>query len=132
MINTFPEVLMNDNIMSAERISIFNCKFAEVNEQLDQELEFFLIKKDMVYMYIHALSEYVNFLIQKELIAQTKRAKIIPLQTGEQLYGFYSSRSKRDDLATRYIRKNEAGNKMGFRCDSDRKITLEDEDFSGG
>ena len=82
-------------------------------------------------MYIHGLSEYTNFLIQKQLIAQTKRAKIIPLQTGELLYGFYSSRSKRDDHVNKYIRKNEMGNKMGFRCDSDRKITLEDEDFAG-
>lgn len=75
-------------------------------------------------MYIHALSEYTNFLVQKQLIAQTKRTKVIPLQTGEPLYGFYSSRSKRDDFANKYIRKNETGNKMGFRCDSDRKITL--------
>ncbi len=36
---------MKDNIMSAERIQIFLSKFSEVNEQLDQELEFFLIKK---------------------------------------------------------------------------------------
>ena len=86
---------MSDNIMSAERINIFRIKFAEINEQLDQELEFFLIKKDIIYHFIHSLSEYVNFLVQKELIAQTKRAKIIPLSSKEPLYGFYSSRSKR-------------------------------------
>jgi hypothetical protein len=111
-------------------VSNFSLKFAEINDQLDQELEFFLIKKDAIYTYIHILSEYISFLIQKELIAQTKRAKIIALQSKEALHGFYSSRSKREEAANKYIKKNEGGNKMGFRCDSDRKITLEDEEFA--
>jgi hypothetical protein len=42
--------------------------------------------------------------------------------------GFYSSRSKRDEVVTHYLKKKE-GNQLGFRCDSDRKITIEDEDF---
>ena len=62
-------------------------------------------------------------------MAQTKRAKIIPLSSKEPLYGFYSSRSKKEDGSNRYIRKNESGNKVGFRCDSDRRITVEEDDF---
>jgi hypothetical protein len=87
---------MNDNIMSAERIGIFRVKFAEINDQLDQELEFFLIKKSILYTFVHSLFEYINFLIQKDLIAQTKRTKIIPIEKDHGLIGFYSSRSKRD------------------------------------
>ena len=104
-------------------------KFNEINDQLDQELEFFLIKRDIVYVYIHFLAQYVTFLSQKELIVQTKRSKVAVPTSKEPLHGFYSSRSKREDVANKYIRKNETGNRMGYRCDSDRKITLEDEEI---
>lgn len=83
----------------------------------------------MIYLFIHSLSEYINFLIQKELIAQTKRSKIVPCLSKEPLHGFFSSRSKREEMPTKYIRKNDTGIKVGFRCDSDRKITVEDEDL---
>jgi hypothetical protein len=43
------------------------------------------------------------------------------------LQGYYSSRSKREEISKKYIKKTEKANKCGFRCDSDRKITLEDE-----
>ena len=36
LIQTLPSILMNDNIISAERINVFMVKFAEINEQLDQ------------------------------------------------------------------------------------------------
>lgn len=48
------------------------------------------------------------------------------------MHGYYSNRSKRDDLSKKYIKKTDKCNKLGFRCDSDRKITLEDEEILKG
>lgn len=72
------------------------------------------------------LSEYIKFLIQKDLVAQTKRSKVLAISSNEPLHGFYSGRSKREDISKKQLKKKENGNKLGFRCDSDRKITLED------
>ena len=90
--------------MSSERIKVFLSKFGEVNEQLDQELEFFLIKKETLYSFVHVLSEYINFLIQKDLVAQTKRSKVLVINSNGPLHGFYSGRSKRDEISKKHLK----------------------------
>lgn len=75
-----PNILMNNNTIAAERKKMFDHKFAEINDLLEQQLEFFLIKKTTLYMYIHTLSEYIQFLLEKELIEQTKRSKLVTVE----------------------------------------------------
>lgn len=67
--------------------------------------------------------------MEKELVIETKRTKLIPIESEQKLHGYYSSRSKREEISKKYIKKTEKSNKFGFRCDSDRKITLEDEEI---
>jgi hypothetical protein len=95
---------------------------------LDQELEFFLIKKTVLYIFVHSLLEYVCFLTERQLLATTTRTRLLPPDSEQKLQGYYSSRSKREEISKKYIKKTEKANKFGFRCDSDRKITLEDEE----
>jgi len=48
-------------------------------------------------------------------------------ESEQKMHGFYSSRGKKD--IKKYVKRNEGPYKFGFRCDSDRKITIEDEDI---
>jgi len=46
--------------------------------------------------------------------------------------GFYSNRSKKEEKVQRYLKKKEGNCRMGLRCDSDRKITFEEEELVVG
>lgn len=61
------------------------------------------------------------------MIGKTKRTKVVQGENIQIINGFYSSRSKKDDFSKKYIKKNEGPHKLGYRCDSDRKITFDDE-----
>lgn len=56
-------------------------------------------------MFIHSLSEYMSFLIGKELVGETKRTKLIAIEPEQKIHGFYSNRSRRDEVANKYIKK---------------------------
>jgi hypothetical protein len=86
-----------------------------------------LIKKSPLYIFVHGLTEYIAFLFTKELIEKTSRNKVLSAEENYQvMHGFYSSRSKRDNLPN-HCNKGSLS-KFGYRCDSDRKMTLEDEE----
>jgi len=78
-------------------------------------------------MYIHSLWEYIDFLLKNELIGQTKRSKLVAGEPDQKMHGFYSNRSKRDGGNKKSIKKKDRPQAFGFRCDSDRKITIDDD-----
>ena len=73
---------------------------------------------------VHSVSEYISFLIECELVRQTRRSRVV--EGGKKVEGFYSNRSKKDEISKRYLKRKEGPHKVGYRCDSDRKITLDE------
>ena len=71
------------------------------------------------------MGEYVGWLVDGGLVRQTKRQKVAE----KKVEGFYSNRSKKEEISRRYLKRKEGPYRSGFRCDSDRKINIEEEDL---
>lgn len=87
-----------------------------------------MLKKTPLFTFVHSLSEYITFLMDRELVRQTKRSKVIEKEVSKKMEGFYSNRSKRDQHIKRYLKKKEGKCGFGLRCDSDRKITFDEDE----
>lgn len=78
---------------------------------------------------VHAVSEYLTFLVECDLVRQTRRSRVVEGEGARKVEGFYSNRSKKDELSRRYLKRKEGPYRSGFRCDSDRKIALDEEEL---
>lgn len=90
-----PSTLAKDNKLSIKACSRFFDDFKQINEQLDQELEFFLLKKTKLYVFCHGLIEYLRYLLEEDLVDRTEEDKLTPIDNVHIVQGYYSSRSQR-------------------------------------
>lgn len=117
VIHSLPNKLYNKNILGESSVSEIFRSYDAITQQLDSELEFFLLKRSKIYEYFHQLTEYILYLKAEDLISETERKNLNENRT---VFGYYSSRSKRDPQKVKSLRRRNQ------HCDSERKITMED------
>ena len=62
IIHCLPNKLYNKNVLTEASLHKIMHSYDLINEKLDSELEYFLIKKSIIYEYFHELVEYLLFL----------------------------------------------------------------------